>query len=99
MRDVNNTNTTQTWDELEKELFTEEEIAVNNLKAKLILQMIQARKEQGVTQFELQRRTGIRQPVIARMEKCTDNTRIDTILKILASLGKTLYVGDFKRNV
>ncbi len=36
--------------------------------------------------------TGVRQPVISRMEQGKTSPRLDTVLKILSSLGKTLKV-------
>ena len=36
--------------------------------------------------------SGVKQPVIARMEKGKTNPRLDTVLKVLAPLGKTLQV-------
>jgi predicted transcriptional regulator len=36
----------------------------------------------------------VRQPVIARMEKGGTSPQLDTVLKILWALGKTLYIGD-----
>ena len=38
------------------------------------------------------RQSGVKQPIIARMEKGHTNAQIETILKILAPLGKTLAV-------
>ncbi|MCI9359196.1 MAG: helix-turn-helix domain-containing protein [Lachnospiraceae bacterium] len=36
--------------------------------------------------------SGVKQPIIARMEKGTTSPQIDTILKILLPLGKTLAI-------
>ena len=38
--------------------------------------------------------TGVRQPVIARMETGASAPRLDTLMKVLAPLGKTLRVVD-----
>ena len=43
--------------------------------------------------------SGVRQPIIARLEKGTTNPRLDTILKLLAPLGKTLVLADIKQDV
>jgi len=40
----------------------------------------------------LEELSGVKQPVIARMETGKTNLQLDIILKILASLGKTLTV-------
>lgn len=73
-------------------LLTPEEIAESNLRVALIGELIRARQEKGISQKELERLSGVKQPVIARMEKGTTSPQLDTILKILAPLGKTLAV-------
>jgi ribosome-binding protein aMBF1 (putative translation factor) len=81
-----------TWDELQKELFTPEEIAASNLRVDLIGELITARQEQGISQKQLEALSGVRQPVIARMERGQTSPQLDTILKVLAPLGKTLAI-------
>jgi uncharacterized HTH-type transcriptional regulator HI_0659 len=81
-----------TWEELQKELFTPEEIAASNLRVALIGELIKARQERGISQKKLEELSGVKQPIIARMEKGTTNPQIDTILKVLAPLGKTLAI-------
>ena len=81
------------WDEeLERELYTPEEIAESNLRVALIGAFIKARQEKGITQKQLEEMSGVKQPVIARMEKGSTKPQLDTILKVLAPLGKTLAV-------
>mgnify|MGYP001451871295 CR=1 FL=1 len=81
------------WDEeLERELFTPEEIAESNLRVALIGELITARKEKGISQKKLEELSGVKQPIIARMEKGSTKPQLDTILKVLAPLGKTLTV-------
>lgn len=82
----------RSWDEVEAELFTPEEIAESNLRVALIGELIKARQEKGISQKKLEELSGVKQPVIARMEKGTTSPQIDTILKVLAPLGKTLAV-------
>ena len=81
-----------TWGELQKELFTQEEIAASNLRVALIGELIKARQEKGISQKKLEELSGVKQPIIARMEKGTTSPQIDTILKVLAPLGKTLAI-------
>ena len=81
-----------TWAEVEKELFTPEEIEASNLRVALISEMIKARQEQGLSQRDLEKLSGVAQPVIARMEKGTTSPSIDTVLKFLVPLGMTLKV-------
>ncbi len=80
------------WHEVEKELFPPKEIAESNLRLALIGELIKARQEKGISQKKLEELSGVKQPVIARMEKGTTNSTLETVLKILAPLGKTLAV-------
>lgn len=84
----------KTWEEAEPEIFSSEEIAESRLRVALIGELIKARKEKGLTQRELEELSGVKQPVIARMENGSTTPNLSTILKILAPLGKTLYIGD-----
>ena len=87
-----------TWNELEKEIFTTEEISKSDLRVALIGEIIKARHEQGLSQKKLEELSGVKQPIIARMEMGSTSPNIDTILKVLAPLGKTLYIGDMKHD-
>lgn len=89
---MNNSALGGTWDELQKELFTPEEIAASNLRVSLIGELIKARQEKGISQKRLEELSGVKQPIIARMEKGSTSPQIDTILKVLAPLGKTLAI-------
>jgi len=75
-------------------VFTPEEIAASNLRVAMMVELTRARKERGITQKKLEELSGVRQPVIARMERGSTSPQMDTVLKVLASLGKTLYIGD-----
>lgn len=85
-------NTFNTWDEVQKDIFATEEIAESNLRVALIGEVIKARKEKGLSQRELEQLSGVKQPVIARMENGTSVPNLSTILKLLAPLGKTLAI-------
>lgn len=80
------------WDEVRAELFTQEEIAESDLRVALIGELIKARQEKGISQKKLEELSGVKQPIIARMEKGSTSPQIDTILKVLAPLGKTLAI-------
>lgn len=80
------------WDEVERELFSPAEIAESKLRAELIGEIIKARQEKGISQKKLEEISGVKQPVIARMEKGYTSPQVDTLLKILAPLGKKLAV-------
>jgi predicted XRE-type DNA-binding protein len=71
---------------------TPEEIRESNLRVALIGEIIKARQEKGLSQRQLGELSGVKQPIIARMEKGTSIPKVDTILKVLAPLGKKLAV-------
>ena len=81
-----------TWDDVEKEMFTPEEIAESDLRVALIGELIKARQEKGISQKQLEELSGVKQPGIARMEKGYTSPQLDTILKLLLPLGKTLAI-------
>ena len=73
-------------------LLTAEEILESDLRVALIGELIKARQEKGLSQKKLEELSGVKQPVIARMEKGQTSPQLDTILKVLAPLGKTLAI-------
>lgn len=77
-------------------LLTPEEIAESDLRVALIGELIKARQEKGISQKKLEELSGVKQPIIARMEKGVTNPQIDTILKVLVPLGKTLAIVPLK---
>ena len=62
------------------------------MRAALIGELIKARQERGISQKQLEELSGVKQPIIARMEKGATNPQINTLIKVLAPLGKTLAV-------
>lgn len=80
------------WRDVEKELFSGEEIRVSKLRVSLMNAIIEARQEKDMAQKELEKLSGVKQPHIARIENGNTNPQIDTVLRILAPLGKTLRV-------
>ena len=86
----------QNWEDVRNQLFTPEEIAESNLRVALIGELIKARTEQGISQKKLEELSGVKQPIIARMERGTTNPQINTLLKVLAPLGKTLPIVPLK---
>lgn len=73
-------------------ILTSEETAESQLRVALIGELIKARNEKGISQKKLEELSGVRQPIIARMEKGSTSPQLDTILKVLIPLGKTLAV-------
>ena len=83
-----------TWDEIEKGIFTPEELAASDLRVAMMMEFTRARKERGISQKKLEELSGVKQPIIARMEKGNTSPQLDTVLKVLAPLGKTLYISE-----
>lgn len=81
-----------TWEEARNEIYTSEENMASDLRVALMVELIKARNEKGISQKQLEQMSGVRQPVIARMEKGTTNPQIETIIKVLAPLGKKLAI-------
>ena len=88
------TNLSQDWQEIRKEIYSEEENAASDLRVAIIGEIIQARESADLSQMSLSKLSGVKQPVIARMEIGSSDPRLSTMLKILAPLGKTLKVVD-----
>ena len=80
------------WSDIRQELFTPEEIAASDLRVGLMVELTRARNERGLSQRKLEELSGVKQPVIARMENGTNSPQLDTVLKVLAPLGKTLAI-------
>jgi predicted transcriptional regulator len=71
---------------------TKEELLEIKLKNQIISELVKARQGQGLTQKELETISGVKQPLIARVEKGNVDPQISTLLRILAPLGLTLAV-------
>ena len=84
----------ESWDEVRPKLFSSEEIAESDLRVALIGEIIKARQEKGISQKQLEDMTGIKQPVLSRMERGTVSPNIDTVQRVLFALGKTLKIAD-----
>lgn len=79
-------------------LMSHDEILESDLRVQLIDELIRARNEQGISQKRLEELSGVKQPIIARMESGKTSPQISTLIKILKPLGKTLAVVPIKNN-
>ena len=61
---------------------------------RLIEHLSEVRRQAGMSQKQLGETSGVKQPVIARLECGDTNPQLETILRILLPLGKTLRVVD-----
>ncbi len=94
MKENNNSPIAATWEEVRAELYTPEEIAECDLHVAIIGEMIRARQEKGISQKKLEEMSGVKQPVIARMESGASSPTLSTVMKLLVPLGKKLAVVD-----
>lgn len=69
---------------------------VSSEKARLLKSLSVIRREASFSQTRLGEAAGIRQSVISRIEGCEISPQINTLLKLLAPLGKTLAIVDLK---
>lgn len=61
---------------------------------RIISEVVDARHDAAFSQAKLASAAGVKQPVVARLETGVNSPRLDTLLKILTPLGKTLQVID-----
>ena len=80
------------WSEIRDSLFTPAEIAASKLRVQLMTELTHTRHDKGISQRKLEELSGVKQPVIARMENGTNSPQLDTVLKVLGALGKTLAI-------
>ena len=83
-------------EEYEAPPYLPEGIAEGDLEAELITALIDARENQGISQRSLEKMSGIKQPAIARIEKGVNSPTVDTLIRLLAPLGKKLAVVPMK---
>lgn len=82
----------KTWRDVQKELYSPEEIVASDAKVKLAIALSKARKEQGLTQKELSAKTEIRQPIISRLEHGDTATQIDFLIKLATAMNLKMQV-------
>ncbi len=84
------------FDSIKNELMMDEEFRKEYDKLKpryeIIAQIIEARKEQNMTQAELAKRVGTQKSNISRLESGNYNPSLDFLVKVAQSLGKELSV-------
>ena len=67
-------------------------------KQNLVHEILRTRREMGMTQKNIEAACGVKQPVIARMERGLTDPQLTTILKVLRPLGKTLKIVDIEED-
>lgn len=86
------------FDEFEKENFSEDEINESRIRAKYICALANLRNEHKITQKQLEELTGIKQPMIARIESGETIPRVDTLIRLLEPMGLTIQIVPTKEN-
>ena len=67
-------------------------MGINKETEKFILKLKKLRESKGLSQYKLAELSGVAQPIINRMEQGVNSPNVDTVVKILAPLGKKLDV-------
>jgi transcriptional regulator with XRE-family HTH domain len=75
---------------LERGLITQEEVDASKARVAIMCELIEARNAGKISQRKLEELTGVRQATISDMEAGKTSPSIDTVLRVLAPLGKTL---------
>ncbi len=89
-----------TWNDVEKSLdFTPEEEAAIQLEVDLIQATIDAREKSNLSQRDLSKICGLKQPVIARIESRARSPKVETLLKMLLPMGYTLKVMPIDKHI
>lgn len=88
-----------TWEDVKKRLdFTPEQEAEIQFEEDLIEATIEARKKSNLSQRELSKKTGIKQPAIARIESRSRSPQASTLIKLLYPMGYTIRVVPLKKD-
>lgn len=86
-------NSYNNWENIRKNLnISPEQEAEIQLEMDIIEATIAARKKNNLTQRELSKKSGIKQPVIARIEKYVNSPQTNTLIKLLYPMGYTIRV-------
>lgn len=81
------------WNKVRKSLnISPEQEAEIKLEEDIIEATIEARKKSNLTQRDLSQKSGVSQPVIARIEKYVNSPQTSTLIKLLYPMGYTIRV-------
>jgi len=83
---------------LEKGYFSQQEYDEVSARVEIMLELVKARNEGKISQQKLEELSGVRQAVISRMETGQSSPSLETVLKVLVPLGKTLAVVPIEQN-
>lgn len=80
------------WKEIKNNLYSKERISEFDFEANILGQLIELRNANKITQKQLEELSGIKQPMIARIENGDTIPRIDTLMKLLEPMGLTIKI-------
>ena len=84
------------FEDFKNELLQDDEVRIEYEKLRpryeVISQIIDARKEQNMTQAELAKRVGTQKSNISRLESGNYNPSLDFLIKVARSLGKDIKI-------
>lgn len=86
------------WQDVKKDLYTDEKIERFDIETNFLRELIELRSANKITQKQLEELSGIKQPMIARIENGDSMPRIDTLLKLLEPMGLTLKIVPINEN-
>lgn len=81
-------------DEVGKEIHTPKKSSSYEMCEDIIKEIVRMRQFSNVSQNELADMSGVRQPMIARIERGINTPNMSTVIKLLAAFGKALYIGN-----
>lgn len=65
------------------------------MQAEIMRELVKRRREMGISQRKLGEMTGVTRSAIARLETGQTSPTLETMMKILVPLGKTLIMTDY----
>lgn len=80
------------WKEFRQEKYTAAENAASDLRVSIMLEVIRARRERGISQEELGKISGITKTSIARIESGETTPTLATLQKLFFALGKKISI-------
>lgn len=89
---VNLEHVGSSFDDFLKEEVSEEESKIIDAKMQFLQELIDLRKNNHLTQVELEKKTGIKQSTIAKIENGGINPSLNNLFRLLGAMGKTIKI-------
>ena len=75
-----------TWKEMREKVCTSDELARIERRNEVMRKLLARRAELNLTQKDVERISGVKQPVISRMERAVTSAQMDTFFDVLDAL-------------